>query len=71
MKENESDSEEEEIIINNENNENPEKGVIELQQIKNKLSLDEAIKKLKEKEKTTEIHNSYLYNIKDYIFFLV
>ena len=33
-------------------------------------SLDETIKKLKENEKTKEIHNSYLYNIKNYIFFL-
>ena len=31
--------------------------------------LDDTIKKLKEKEKSKEIHNSYLFNNKDYIFF--
>ena len=48
---------------------NIEQKEIELQPIVHK-SLDETIKKLKEKEKSKEIHNSYLYNIKNYIFFL-
>ena len=67
MKENESDSEEE-IIIKKDDSKIPTKKMIELQPMK-KPSLDEIIKNLKEKEKTKEIHNSYLYNIKDYIFF--
>ena len=76
MKESNYSSDEEDLqgheVINipppNEQNLLPPQTEIELKPIHSN-SLDETIKKLKEKEKTREIHNSYLFNIKDYIFF--
>ena len=61
-------------ISDNENNIFLKNKEIELQQVDGKEDAiirdnSEEAKKKEEKEKIKEIHNSYLYNIKDYIFF--